>query len=256
MNAASVSVAVELDVDALERDLHQIGNPWIGDKIRNAGTVAETVRAILGKEPKSQGRWTCECCKGNRLFVGDRYDPRSTRRTRSWPRGDARYPWQTRSDQLPRFGGDKTYNKRIDPDRLIPEDGSGVTLRCLVCLRPAAKLRRDDKLRQDQVCRPCEQAWRDAGKPWDDSYDEFVTRRRSKVYTELVLAKVEDRNIAALIVAASPPTDQIHRTLPNSRQYRDLGGQKPSDQGVSMDVRYTGAAGEIDSRSLVGPPGS
>ena len=49
-------------------------------------------------------------------------------------------------------------------------------LRCLVCLQSLNSARPADD--EDQVCSKCESAWRDAGRPWDEQYREFVTERR------------------------------------------------------------------------------
>lgn len=149
--------------------------------------------------------------------IGDYHCPERRRRRRwqrEWTRKrgglvvargivvvEARYPWHTYADQLPARNGDKGYNRRLDHHRLNPEVGSGVFLRCLVCLRE-----NPPDLRQDQVCRPCEKAWRDCGKPWDDSHDRYVARRRRTHWGES--ASDQGRYPVVLYTGISPQPNQ------------------------------------------------
>lgn len=55
--------------------------------------------------------------------------------------------------------------RRTDPARLV-------SLRCLVCLREAEKLRRD------QVCEACQKSWTRTGRPWSEDYERWVIQRR------------------------------------------------------------------------------
>ncbi len=169
------------------------------------------------------GKWDAlKDREGISKAIGDYYEP-PMRKTPSWIiRGRterARYPWQTRSAQLPTVNGASAYNRRLDPRRIHPEDDDhGVFLRCLVCLRE-----NPDNFRQDQVCRFCERAWQRSGKPWDDRYDAFLRRRRGKLALSL---------------------GEVDKTLPNARKVPVVGGQSACDQGLSTTMKYNGSVGE------------
>jgi hypothetical protein len=102
------------------------------------------------------GRWTKPAHGG----IGDHYVHPPRARRRPW----AVRPWQKMSAPVTR--------RRVEAERLYPQDGSGVWIRCLVCLARA------DKLRHDQVCGACDRAWRRAKSPWGEPYERFVAARR------------------------------------------------------------------------------
>jgi hypothetical protein len=72
-----------------------------------------------------------------------------------------------------------------------------VALRCLVCLcQPRCFLARP-ATDEDQVCEPCDKAWRRAGRPWGTGYEDFVRKRRAKYKRAN-----PDEHLAALDIAA------------------------------------------------------
>jgi hypothetical protein len=89
-----------------------------------------------------------------------------------------RRPWQQRPHHLQRWQVDdaalpRNRRTRTAPGRLHPQEGTGVSLRCLVCLIEVRTLR------HDQVCENCEQAWVRAGRVWGVDFDHFLQVRRT-----------------------------------------------------------------------------
>ena len=77
----------------------------------------------------------------------------------------------------------KRRNGRMAPERLHPQHGSGVLVRCLICLWLTDVVRKvgmeTDGLRYDPVCENCEQTWRNHKEPWREVYARL--RRQTPV---------------------------------------------------------------------------
>lgn len=124
--------------------------------------------------------------------MGNYYQPPPRRDPPKWrERPWQRYRWQVEERRLPHWDDDSPIARRrriaiarTAPERLHPQHGCGVQIRCLVCLRLTDKLKvggKTDTLRADQVCGNCDDRWRDAGWPWREDYELFVMRRRSVI---------------------------------------------------------------------------